>query len=50
MVQAGAVAGIADVHARALTHRFEALEDLDLIAVIGLGVGCHFGVRHRYSL
>ena len=36
VVQARAVIGVADVHARALAHRIEALEDLDrLRAVIG---------------
>ena len=29
VVQAGAVAGIADVHARPLAHRFEPFQDLD---------------------
>ena len=34
VVQAGAVVGIADVHARALAHRVEALEDLDAAGVV----------------
>ena len=40
MVQAGAVGGVADVHARALAHRFQAFEDLDAalaVAIHGLG-------------
>ena len=40
VMQARAVIGVADVHARALAHRIEALEDLDgFCAVIG-GRGC----------
>jgi hypothetical protein len=34
VVQAGAVAGVADVHARALAHRFQALEYLDAVRVV----------------
>ena len=34
VVQAGAVVGVADVHARALAHRLEALEDLDALFVV----------------
>ena len=52
MVQA-ALAGRADIHARALAHRFQAFQDLDLTGVIlvvrgGFHVGagdnflCHF--------
>ena len=42
VMQAGAVIGVADVHAGALAHRIEALEDLDRFrAVIG---GCGIGI------
>ena len=34
VVQAGAVVGVADVHARPLAHRIEALEDLDRLGVV----------------
>ena len=36
VVQAGAVVGIADVHARPTAHRLQALEDLDRGRVVGL--------------
>ena len=40
VVQAGAVVGVADIHARPLAHRVEALEDLDRFgAVVGRGSG-----------
>jgi hypothetical protein len=38
VVQAGAVGGVADVHARALAHRLQALEDLDRALAVGGGV------------
>ena len=39
VVQAGAVIGVADIHARPLAHRIEALQDLDRLgAVIGRSV------------
>ena len=34
VVQAGAVIGVADIHARPLAHGVEALEDLDRLLVI----------------
>jgi len=34
VVQARAIVGIADVHARALAHRIEALEDLDVRGIV----------------
>ena len=38
VVQAGAVVGVADIHARPLAHGIEALEDLDRFgAVVGIG-------------
>ena len=38
VVQAGAVVGVADIHARPLAHGIEALQDLDRFrAVFGLG-------------
>ena len=49
VVQAGAVAGVADVHARAFAHRLQAFQDLDgAFAVaaaggsrgLGIGLGC----------
>ena len=39
VVQAGAIVGIADVHARPFAHRIQALENLDRIRVIGLAIG-----------
>jgi hypothetical protein len=44
VVQAGAVVGIADVHAGALAHRIEALEDLDRVGVVGFVVRVAGGV------
>ena len=45
VVQARAVIGVADVHARALAHRVEALEDLDGIrAVVGGAVSSYSSV------
>ncbi len=38
VVQAGAVGGVADVHARALAHRLQALQDLDAVGVVVVGV------------
>ena len=44
VVQAGAVGGVADVHAGALAHRLQAFEDLDR----AFAVGCRWrGVRRR---
>ena len=49
MVQAGAVRGVANVHARALAHRFQAFQDLDrafAIAFAGAGlVGVNLGLE-----
>jgi hypothetical protein len=45
VVQAGAVFGVADVHARALAHGLEALENLDALLVVRGAVG-QFGCRH----
>ena len=39
VVEAGAVIGVADIHARPLAHRVEALEDLDRIRVVIGGDG-----------
>ncbi len=39
MVQARAIVRVADIHARALAHRVEALENLDAVGAIGVGVG-----------
>ena len=44
VVQARAVVGVADIHAGALAHRIEALQDLDgFRAVIGAFGGCLTG-------
>ena len=46
VVQAGCVVGVADVHARALAHRLEALQDLDVFSRIG-----RFWIRqNRFSV
>ena len=37
VMQAGAVIGVADIHARALAHRVEALEDLDRFCAVVVG-------------
>jgi hypothetical protein len=37
VMQAGSIAGIADVHTGALANRFQPLEDLDAVGVV---VGC----------
>ncbi len=39
VVQAGAVAGVADVHARPLAHGFQPFQDLDAVGVV-VGSGC----------
>ncbi len=39
VVQARAVVGVADVHARPLAHRVEALEHLDAVGVVGIHIG-----------
>ena len=43
VVQPGAVIGVADVHAGALAHRLEALEDLDALFVVRASAGGRFG-------
>ena len=50
VVEARAVVGVADVHAGALAHRVEALEDLDAVGAIFIlvGIGCH-GSQYRGS-
>ena len=45
MVKTRAVVGVTDVHAGALAHRVEALEDLDALGVVGVAVGVAFGGR-----
>jgi hypothetical protein len=58
VVQAGAVAGVADVHAGALAHRLQAFEDLDgafavaafaARAVRARGIGGLAGIGHHFS-
>jgi hypothetical protein len=58
VVQAGAVGGVADVHARALAHRLQAFQDLDGLGAIAAGawgrggllaVGGGGGVAHGAS-
>ena len=39
VVEAGAVVGVADIHARPLAHRVEAAQDLDRIRAIGVAGG-----------
>ncbi len=39
VVQPRAVGGVADVHARALAHRLQALQDLDGIGTVLVGLG-----------
>ena len=36
MMQAGAVTGIADVHARPLAHRIKPFQDFDAVRTIGI--------------
>ena len=54
VVEARAIVGVADVHARPLAHRVETLEDLDRVRAIFIliGVGCHspdIGIYGRKS-
>jgi hypothetical protein len=37
-MQAGSVVGVADIHARPLAHRIQALQDLDGIGVVAFAV------------
>ncbi len=39
VVQARTVVGIANIHARPLAHRIEALENLDAVSAILIGIG-----------
>jgi hypothetical protein len=51
VVQARAIIGVADIHAGALAHGIKALEDLDLIGAIGIGVGNVFvGAGHGFAI
>ncbi len=49
VMEAGAVVGVADIHARPLAHRVEALEDLDRLRVVvgGKGRSLAGGFGHR---
>ena len=49
VVKAGAVGGVADVHPRALAHRFETFQHLDAVRVVLFAVGSGFAVgwNHR---
>ncbi len=50
VVHAGAIGGIADVHAGALAHRLEALQDLDAVRVVVVRAGrLLFGFSHPRS-
>ena len=50
VVQAGAVVGVADIHARALAHRIEALEDLDRFGAVLVALRDGFGFVHDFPL
>src|SRR5439155_2706589 len=50
MVEAGAVIGVADIHAGALTHGVEALEDLDRLLVIGFAGDNRLDFVHELPL
>ena len=53
VVQTGTVGGVADVHARPLAHRLQALEDLDAAgAVVAPAVGflTRVGLIHRWLI
>src|SRR3546814_14584640 len=39
MVQAGAVVGVADIHAGPLAHGIQPFQDLDTVGAIGIAVG-----------
>ena len=43
VMQSGAVVGVADVHARTLSHRLEAFENLDVARIVLTAVGLFFG-------
>ena len=49
VVQAGAVIGVADIHARPLAHGVEALQDLDRFGVV-VGGDIEGGLGHAISL
>ena len=44
VVQAGAVVGVADIHARTLAHRVQPAQHLDRIGAVVLGAWCHIVV------
>ena len=44
VVQAGAVGRVADVHARALAHRVEALQHLDAVRIVVVAVAAGLGI------
>ena len=46
VMQAGSVAGIADIHAGAFAHGFEAFEDFDAVGIVIIPVGRRFGLCH----
>jgi hypothetical protein len=46
VMQAGAIGGVADVHARALAHRLEALQDLDGIRAVVAALAVALVLRH----
>ncbi len=50
VVQARAVVGVADIHARPLAHGIEALEDLDRFRAIGIGVDVDCRLGHSEVL
>ncbi len=47
VMQARAVVGIADIHARPLADRVQALENLDGIGAVVVGLGAEGGVGHE---
>ena len=50
VVQAGAVVGVADIHAGALAHRIEAAQHLDRIGAIIVDVAGLIGGRRNWRL
>jgi hypothetical protein len=50
VMQAGAVIRVADIHARALAHRIQALEDLDRVRAVGVGGEVHCWLSHSNIL
>ena len=49
VMQARAVVGVADIHARTLAHRIEALQDLDRFRVVGAAGGARRGLAGRFG-